>query len=247
MFYLGSITKKSPANGDQSPDWSTFYSQQVDRVQDARLNAFYAAGVVAPSTPLSEVPFVAVDFETTGFDPQHDGIVSIGLVPFDLKRIHCAGAKHWIVRPRSPLDTDSVVIHGITHSDIQAAPDLMRVLEYLLKALEGRIVVVHHRGIERPFLNAALEKRLHEGILFPVIDTMELEARVHRAKPLSLWQKLRGLELESIRLVDSRSRYNLPYYHQHHALTDALATAELLMAQVAYRFSPQTPISELWK
>ena len=246
MFYLGS-TKKNCAKEEQSPDWSTFYRQQAERVQDERLKAFYRAGVVAPSTPLEEVPFVAVDFETTGFDPQRDGIVSIGLVPFDLKRIHCAGARHWIVRPRTPLDKGSVVIHGITHSDIQAAPDLMRVLEYLLKALEGRIVVVHHRGIERPFLNVALEKRLHEGILFPVVDTMELEARVHRARPLSLWQKLRGVELESIRLVDSRSRYNLPYYHQHHALTDALATAELLMAQVAYRFSPQTPISELWK
>ncbi|KGK41736.1 DNA polymerase III subunit epsilon [Nitrincola sp. A-D6] len=247
MFYLGSSTQKSRAAEEPSPDWSTFYTQQANSVQDERLKAFYSAGVIEPSTPLSEVPFVALDFETTGFDPKRDGIVSIGLVPFDLRRIHCAGAKHWIVRPRTPLDKDSVVIHGITHSDIQSAPDLMRVLEYLLKALEGRIVVVHYRNIERAFLHAALEKRLHEGILFPVVDTMELEARVHRARPLGFWQKIRGAEPESIRLVDSRSRYNLPYYNQHHALTDALATAELLMAQIAYRFSPQTPISELWK
>lgn len=247
MFYLGSIPKSTGLDKEQAIDWPTFFSQQAELAQDARLKAFYAAGVVAPATPLCDVPFVALDFETTGFDPQQDGIVSIGLVPFDLKRIHCAGAKHWIVRPRTPLDKSSVVIHGITHSDIQAAPDLMRVLEYLLKALEGRVVVVHYRNIERAFLHAALEKRLHEGISFPVVDTMELEARVYRAKPLGFWQKFKGEQPESIRLVDSRSRYNLPYYHQHHALTDALATAELLMAQVAYRFSPQTPISELWK
>lgn len=228
-------------------DWQQIYTKRLDSAKDGRIRSFYSAGAFAADTPIKSIPFVAVDFETTGFDPKKDGIVSIGLVPFDLKRIHCKGAKHWIVRPRTALDEESVVVHGITHSDIKSAPDLMRIVEYLLKALEGRIVVVHHRGIERPFLNAALEKRINEGIIFPVVDTMELEARLHRAKPLTLWQRFRGHSLPSIRLVDSRERYHLPYYRQHHALTDALATAELFMAQVSHRFSEDTPISELWK
>lgn len=231
----------------QQIDWLQLYQQRLEAVKDARLKSFYTAGTFAPETSIKSIPFVAVDFETTGFDPKHDGIVSIGLVPFDLKRIHCKGAKHWIVRPGTVLDEESVVVHGITHSDIKSAPDMIRIVEYLLEALEGRIVVVHHRGIERPFLNAALEKRINEGIVFPVVDTMELEARVHRAKPLTLWQRFRGYTLPSIRLVDSRERYNLPYYRQHHALTDALATAELFLAQVSHRFSEDTPISELWK
>ena len=231
----------------QQIDWLQLYHQRLASVKDDRLTSFYKAGTFAPDTPIKSIPFVAVDFETTGFDPKRDGIVSIGLVPFDLQRIHCKGAKHWIVRPRTTLDKESVVVHGITHSDIKSAPDMMRIVEYLLKALEGRIVVVHHRGIERPFLNAALEKRINEGIVFPVVDTMELEARLHRAKPLTLWQRFRGHTLPSIRLVDSRERYHLPYYRQHHALTDALATAELFLAQVSHRFSEDTPISELWK
>jgi len=239
-------TEKIKADTQQI-DWIQLYQQRLEVVKDDRLKSFYAAGTFAPDTPIKSIPFVAVDFETTGFDPKSDGIVSIGLVPFDLKRIHCKGAKHWIVRPRTALDKESVVVHGITHSDIKSAPDMMRIVEYLLKALEGRIVVVHHRGIERPFLNAALEKRINEGIVFPVVDTMELEARLHRAKPLTLWQRFRGHSLPSIRLVDSRERYHLPYYRQHHALTDALATAELFFAQVSHRFSEDTPISELWK
>ena len=231
----------------QPIDWLQLYQQRLASVKDDRLTSFYKAATFAPDTPIKAIPFVAVDFETTGFDPKRDGIVSIGLVPFDLQRIHCKGAKHWIVRPRTTLDKESVVVHGITHSDIKSAPDMMRIVEYLLKALEGRIVVVHHRGIERPFLNAALEKRINEGIVFPVVDTMELEARLHRAKPLTLWQRFRGHTLPSIRLVDSRERYHLPYYRQHHALTDALATAELFLAQVSHRFSEDTPIRELWK
>jgi DNA polymerase-3 subunit epsilon len=38
----------------------------------------------------------------------------------------------------------------------------------------------------------------------------------------------------------------LPRYRLHHALSDALASAELLQAQVAHRFEPQTPLRDLW-
>jgi len=48
-------------------------------------------------------------------------------------------------------------------------------------------------------------------------------------------------------LAPSRERYRLPRYRAHHALTDALASAELLQAQVAHRFSPQTQLNALWK
>lgn len=41
-------------------------------------------------------------------------------------------------------------------------------------------------------------------------------------------------------------RYHLPPYHAHHALTDALATAELLQAQVAHRFEAGMEIGRLW-
>ncbi|MCP1328190.1 3'-5' exonuclease, partial [Halomonas sp. 707D4] len=50
----------------------------------------------------------------------------------------------------------------------------------------------------------------------------------------------------SIRLDASRQRYGLPSYQGHHALTDALATAELFQAQVAYHYSPETPLERFW-
>ena len=230
---------------DNKPDWPLFFADQAQAVTDERLQHFYAAGAVAGTTPLTDVPFVALDFETTGLDPQQNSIVSVGLVPFDLQRIHCAQSRHWIVRPRHPLKADSVVIHGITHSDISDVPDLRSILDEFLAALAGRIAVVHYRAIERQFLHSALMTRLGEGIEFPVVDTMELEARLHR-KPPNLWNRLRGHRPASIRLADSRNRYGLPHYPPHSALTDALATAELLQAQIAYHFTPNTPIKQLW-
>jgi len=232
--------------GDRS-DWPEHFKLLEADAADFRLRNFYEAGVVAADTPLKDVPFVALDFETTGLNPAKNDIVSVGLVPFSLNRIRCREARHWIVNPRQPLAEQSVVIHGITHSDISDAPDLMRIMELLLESLAGAVVVVHYRRIERGFLDAALKERLAEGIEFPVVDTMELEARLHRTGKHGFTSRLIGQKSESIRLADSRSRYGLPHYQSHHALTDALSTAELLQAQIAHRFSPDTPISEIWR
>ncbi len=243
MFYLRPDDIRPSA---EVPEWQTQFGELARHARDYRLERFYRAGAVNAETPLSEVPFVAMDFETTGLNPKKDAIVSIGLAPFDLQRIRCREARHWILNPHKPMAEESVVIHGITHSEVKAAPDLLLVLDELLTALAGRVVVVHHRTIERGFLDAALKARLNEGIVFPAVDTMELEARLHRRRPLGLWARLRGRKPASIRLSDSRSRYHLPFYQPHHAQTDALATAELLQAQIAHHFSPDTPIGDLW-
>ena len=59
-------------------------------------------------------------------------------------------------------------------------------------------------------------------------------------------KKIKGKKPVSIRLADSRGRYGLPHYSSHDALVDALATAELFMAQIRHHFSPETPIGDLW-
>ncbi|MEO5342652.1 MAG: 3'-5' exonuclease [Gammaproteobacteria bacterium SHHR-1] len=230
----------------QPPDWPERLAELAEQARHPALQAYYRAGCVAADTPLEAAPLLAMDFETTGMDPAKDDIVSIGLLPMSLRRIRCAEASHWLIRPRGRLHEDSVVIHRITHSALHRAPDLLEILEPLLEQMQGRIGVVHHRGMERAFLDAALRQRIGEGISFPLIDTMELEARLHRNKPLGLWQRLRGQRPVSIRLGQSRARYHLPFYRPHHALTDALACAELLQAQVAHRFSANTPLHELW-
>jgi DNA polymerase-3 subunit epsilon len=228
--------------------WPERFASLAESAKDARLRAFYAAGSVNQETPLCDVPLMAMDVETTGLDPVKDGIVSIGLVPMSLERIRTSASRHWILKPRVPLGAESVTIHGITDSQVHSAPDLDAVLAEVLAAMAGHVLVVHCRDIERQFFNGALRSRIGEDIEFPVIDTMELEARLHRRSQRSWWDWALGRQPQrlSIRLADSRRRYNLPRYQPHHALTDALASAELLQAQVAHRFSPQTPVGDLW-
>lgn len=238
-------------NPDKSPHaltdgWPERMSALAQKARDPRLRDFYQAFRIQPDTPMAQVPLVAMDFETTGLDPDQHSIVSIGLVPFTLRRIQLHGAQHWVVRPVLPLHQTSVTIHGITHSDILSAPDLDDILQDLLSALAGRVPVVHYRAIEQPFLEVALRWRLQEGIEFPVIDTMAIEAHLHPDRNPNRWQQLWGRRPVSIRLADSRQRYNLPHYPGHNALIDAIATAELLQAQIQHHFGPDTPVGDIW-
>lgn len=227
-------------------NWQAFLELKMQNSKDRRLFDFYHAGTYHNETPLSEIDFVALDFETTGLDSEHNSIISIGLVPFTLQRIFCRKAKQWYLNPQDKLQENSIIIHGITHSDLQDAPDILLILEQLLDQLAGKVVVVHYRHIERDFLNHTLRLLINEGIVFPVIDTMQIEANLHRAKSQGLLNFFKPKRPHSIRLANSRERYNLPAYAPHDALTDAIATAELLQAQIKYHFSPDTAIKNLW-
>jgi len=78
---------------------------------------------------------------------------------------------------------------------LQAAPDLRRILDQVLDALAGKVVVVHYKTIERQFMDAALQLRIGEGIEFPVVDTLALEYEIERQKHSGFWNRLRGRRL----------------------------------------------------
>ena len=249
MLHAGLLQgRHSPDGTAIAPDWAARFRELDGTARDARLRAFYAAGAVDGQTPLRQVPLLALDVETTGLDPAVDGIVSLGCVPLSLDLIRASQGRHWLLKPRVPLSDEAVRWHGITHQRLLQAPDLDDLLSELLDMMAGRVMVVHCRDIERQFLDQALRRRLGEGIEFPVIDTMELEARLHRRPPLPWWRLLGRREQPplSIRLAASRSRYGLPRYRLHHAFGDALASAELLQAQVARHHGPGVAVKTLW-
>ncbi|GHG77341.1 3'-5' exonuclease [Alishewanella longhuensis] len=241
MLYLGSqLPKAAPV------DWQQRFAKLAQQSKQPLLQQYYAAGMVDGRTAIANTPLLALDLETTGLDPRCHGIVSIGLVPLTSQRVQSSQAQQWLVKPRFALTSSSVKIHRITDSALANAPDLLDILPEFLAAIAGKVLLVHCADIERQFLAAALNVRLRETLQFPVIDTMALEGRLYRAKPLTLWQKLRKQQQPSIRLAASRSRYGLPPYLPHHAVTDALACAELFLAQLTHRFPITTAVNELW-
>lgn len=225
--------------------WPSRYQTLLDQSQHPLISAFYQQAPKLPDAAIESLELVALDFETTGLNYHDDDIVSVGLVPFDHRRIRISDSQHWLVKPKQKLADESIVIHGITHSEVSNAPDFSDIITPLLSALTGKVIVVHFAPIERHFLYQALKARLNEGVEFAVIDTLVLEQRALSARQ-GLLGKLFNKKLGSVRLADSRARYNLPAYQNHNALTDALATAELLQAQLAYHYQARTPLSELW-
>lgn len=233
----------SQQKGCHIPDnWQQYMQQQANQGPPLLRN-FYAANTCHTDTTLGDCSLMAMDFETTGLDPENHDIVSIGLIPFDMQRIYCRRAKHLLVRPAGKLEELSISFHGITHSQLQDAPEFGAVLESLLHYLEGKVVVVHYHQIERYFLWQHVMRAQGIELLFPVIDTMRIEEQILQQQRKWWHLRTRG---HSLRLADCRTRYHLPHYTLHHALTDALATAELFQAQVQHHYSAQTKLGELW-
>lgn len=222
-------------------DWAESFATHAEKAPARPLQSFYQSTLPAPDTPLGDVPMVSIDLETTGLDPDRDSIISIGMVDMDIQRVYCRSACHWTFNPDRPLTRASVPIHEITDTDVQGSPRLESRFDDILGALAGKVVVVHYLPIERRFLAKAATRIYGYPVYFPIIDTMDLEKRYYR----------RGLRAilpgsRSVRLDACRTRLHLPRYKAHHALTDALATAELLQAQVAHRYNTTDPISRFW-
>lgn len=230
-------------------DWPAQFEKLAAEAKNPLLKEYYQAGIPAADTPIAQAPLVAVDFETTGLDVNQHGIVSIAVIPMTRDRIQQGAAKTWLVRPRRVLTDQSITIHGITHSAVERAPDLEEIIEPLLKAVAGKVWVVHYHGIERPFLQDAFRVRLGESIDFPLIDTMDIEAHFRRQQRGFIerfMDKIKGRQPPSVRLADSRERYHLPFYAPHDAMTDALACGELLQAQLSYHYRDDAKLSDVW-
>ena len=188
-----------------------------------------------PGTDVTDLPLLAVDLETTGLDPRTDHILTVGFVPVDGLVIDLSGATQLLCRADGEVG-QSAVVHGITDDALAGGLALAEVVDRVAAALRGRVLLAHHAVIEREFLAAACE-RTH-GVPLPMesVDTMQLQARVLGS------QSGADLPPGALRLGTARAQLGLPRYAAHQALTDALACAELYLAQVA-RLSGGQPMS----
>lgn len=175
-------------------------------------------------TPIDEAPLLAVDVETTGLDPDHDRVVSIGWVPIDAGAISLSGARYFVITG-GPVG-ESATVHGLTDDTVATGVSIEQAHSEFTYALRGRVMLAHYADIERGFL-ANMHRRLtSERIAYPAVDTFAIERR--HMERLSKYP--RG---EDLRLARVRARYGLPAYGNHNALTDALACAELFLAQTS--------------
>ena len=191
--------------------------------------AYMSAGLPGPQTPWREARYCVLDLETTGLDPRRDEIVSFAAVPVDDGRAVVRGVRQALVRPRRAMTAEAVTIHGIRPQDLEDAPPLDAVLDDLLDAMAGRVLVVHVDWVERGFLARPLRDRGAQ-LREPVLDTARLAASRIPGVPGAVGLTWLAREL------------GLPVYAEHEALGDALTTAQVFVALAALmdRDAPQT-------
>jgi DNA polymerase-3 subunit epsilon len=196
------------------------------------LRDFYAVPFPSGRSGWRDLEYVALDLETTGTDPRSEEIVSFGWVLLRGASIELSTATRRIVRPTKAMPETSAVIHAITDDEAERGEPACAVLQDLLGVLAGRVLVAHYAPTERDFVDAACRRCFGHGLLVPIVDTLALAQR----RALRQGQvPARG----ELRLAALRARYNLPTYGSHDALVDAIAAAELFLAQAEEMSGPQ--------
>lgn len=174
-----------------------------------------------PQMPALEAPFLALDFELDGLK-QEAHLLQAGWVQCTATSVKLASAVSRDIRSLARLDDHAVTIHGIGEQRAADGTELPVVLDDILKALSGRVLIAHAADIEIGALKRTTRKLFHSALHVRSVCTLRME----RALNPHLHEQ------GAYRLGAVRSRYGLPEYEAHDALSDAIAAAELFQAQL---------------
>ncbi len=169
-----------------------------------------------------QLPLLVFDFETSGLNAGQDRIVSMGWVEVHQGVIALDSARHLLLQATPGADSAAITLHHIMPEMQQNGVSEAAAFEQLWSAMAGKVLVVHGAVIEREFSCQYLRRNSLPELPLIWLDTLKIEQAFPNARergPVS-W-----------RLSDLRRRYRLPEYPAHHALSDAIATAELFLAQ----------------
>ncbi len=186
-------------------------------------------------SPLAELPFAAIDFESAGAAPgETDQPVQVGIVRveslFGEPRCWCT-----YIASSHPVRWSASKVHGITTEMLAGAPSFASLWPQLRELLRGCVVVGHNPATEMRFLRA------FPGHGFaPWLDTLAL---VRRALPgladyaLGTVCVAMGIEAEVDALAPGR--------RWHDALYDAAGSLALLRALVRGLAMENAPLGGL--
>lgn len=197
-------------------------------VKNSKLNALqdhYQYLLRQLDSPISDIKLLALDIEMTGLDSKKDQMVSIGVIPIINAKIQPKLAQYKLIKIQGTVG-QSAVIHGVLDRHLTNALPLQEVLQWLFEQCKDKVIVAHYASLDLQFLQQSLVGAEKQSFALFAIDTLLIDKKRELRKHQSL-------NTSSLRLNACRERYNLPIYNAHNALTDALACAELLLAQLS--------------
>ncbi len=149
--------------------------------------------------------FVVVDCETTGFG-RTDRIVEVAVVVLDSSSLEVVDEFDTLLNPER--DVGPVDVHGVTASMVEAAPSFSEIAGVLGNKLDGGVLVAHNLSFDTRMLAQEFDR---------------LESQFDPGEGICT------LKATAEKLITACDRYGIALAHQHRALADARATAQLLM------------------
>jgi DNA polymerase-3 subunit epsilon len=178
-----------------------------------------------PKTPIAEVEFTVFDTELTGLDFKRDSIISIGAVQMKGGSIYPAKTFYRLAKPESALRSESVVIHEITHSDLDGAEEIGSALHDFIEFIGDTVLVGHFVYIDVNFVNKALKSLYGITLQSPAVDTSALHDWLYEND--SRFAKHHGGMSLKGDLFTLAKAYGIPLEKSHNAFYDAYVTAQL--------------------
>ncbi|NTW60237.1 MAG: 3'-5' exonuclease [Nitrospirae bacterium] len=177
------------------------------------------------AAPIEAARYVVMDTELTGLDSKKDSIISVGAVVMQGGRIILGEIFYEMVSPETAMRSESVVVHGITPSEVANKPDIGAVLEDFLKFCKGAVVVGHFLSLDLGFLNKEMKRLYGTRFPQPVADTMQMNDWVQDHD--TGFRRNYGSTEENKDLFSMAKKYHIPVAAAHNALMDAFITAQL--------------------
>ena len=170
--------------------------------------------------------YAVFDCETTGTDTSRDEIVSLALLQLDPGGAE-TGRYTRLVKPTGEIPAEATAVHGIATADVADAPSFADIAGELRALLGDAVFVAHNVGFDLPVLQHSFARA---GIEYcPGGTACTLEA-FRLLEPLA----------DNHRLQSICERRGIALEGAHEALSDVLATAELLRVVLGEGIAPET-------
>lgn len=232
--------------------------QNVDQLQSISnaLPNLLAKPFPSPKADIGDYAITVLDIETSGLNPSSDSIVSIGWLHIVNGVIKLSSAQHHIIyeeaesvalkssqagqqEDKQPeMESLSRSLHHILPEHQQHGITLDQAMNRLFESLTSPIILAHGSTIEKRFFEQYYRTKHCPTLPLIWLDTLKIEQNTTSGNQYN----------KDFRLFALRNHYQLPDYPAHHALMDAIATAELYLAQKQRLFNLDTaPLGILYQ
>jgi DNA polymerase-3 subunit epsilon len=174
------------------------------------------SGPEVEDVPLWDVDFVVVDVETTGGSPRLSSLTEVAAARYRGGEV--LGTYQTLVRPDERIPPMITALTGISDAMVVDAPRIGEMLPSFLEFVGGGVVVGHNLRFDLSFLDHALVATGRQPLANATVDTLALSRR------------LVGDMTPNCKLATLAAHLDLPHQPSHRALTDVLATGDLLHA-----------------